>query len=407
MMLKRLVGIVSCVALVSVLSTGCGHDEADERLEERQDLMQLGGKADIPSWLRHIPVEWGCDQHIYSFPGKVGYRYTFTFDVKYRFGFGAVLAVYDAETGQRVAIDRTIAGTNVALEYTAEKSVKYLVAVYSVTWFARGDYTLKADCELTKYCVEWQGADFDGNAERTFYAVNVDSYEEGKQLFTQIKHFSNEEINPGSCASQPRSCGEIYAPVCSDRPVDETTHDNICELKVHVRTIAGETGEWKGAWELGACAKPEFCGGIIGIPCSDGFKCILDGDYPDAGGQCMPILCTFNGQDYVEDEEFSAGDSCNTCSCFAGGQVYCTKRMCPIPFCDPKSEWYRDYVSTDPEQCKVIKYSCPVNTTYFSNTCGCGCEQDASCPQWVNCMPPAPCDVDALRERCPYTQIAW
>ncbi len=30
-----------------------------------------------------------------------------------------------------------------------------------------------------------------------------------------------------------------------------------------------------------------FCGGIAGIICNDGFRCLLDGPYPDAGGQCI------------------------------------------------------------------------------------------------------------------------
>ncbi len=30
-----------------------------------------------------------------------------------------------------------------------------------------------------------------------------------------------------------------------------------------------------------------FCGGIAGIACPDGFKCQLDGNYPDAGGKCV------------------------------------------------------------------------------------------------------------------------
>ncbi|MBI2134258.1 hypothetical protein HYU11_06300, partial [Candidatus Woesearchaeota archaeon] len=31
-----------------------------------------------------------------------------------------------------------------------------------------------------------------------------------------------------------------------------------------------------------------FCGGIAGIQCCNGYKCQLDGNYPDAGGTCMP-----------------------------------------------------------------------------------------------------------------------
>jgi len=30
-----------------------------------------------------------------------------------------------------------------------------------------------------------------------------------------------------------------------------------------------------------------FCGGIAGIACPTGYKCILDGQYPDAGGKCQ------------------------------------------------------------------------------------------------------------------------
>jgi hypothetical protein len=32
----------------------------------------------------------------------------------------------------------------------------------------------------------------------------------------------------------------------------------------------------------------QFCGGIAGLTCPDGYTCKLDGDYPDAGGSCAP-----------------------------------------------------------------------------------------------------------------------
>ncbi|MEK7611682.1 MAG: hypothetical protein AAB486_04930 [Patescibacteria group bacterium] len=31
----------------------------------------------------------------------------------------------------------------------------------------------------------------------------------------------------------------------------------------------------------------DFCGGIAGIPCAEGYKCQLEGSYPDAGGKCV------------------------------------------------------------------------------------------------------------------------
>ena len=34
-------------------------------------------------------------------------------------------------------------------------------------------------------------------------------------------------------------------------------------------------------------ANPQFCGGIAGIICPEGYDCNYDGDYPDAGGTCI------------------------------------------------------------------------------------------------------------------------
>ncbi len=32
----------------------------------------------------------------------------------------------------------------------------------------------------------------------------------------------------------------------------------------------------------------KFCGGIVNIACPEGYNCVLDGNYPDAGGKCVP-----------------------------------------------------------------------------------------------------------------------
>jgi hypothetical protein len=78
--------------------------------------------------------------------------------------------------------------------------------------------------------------------------------------------------------------------------------------------------------------------------------------------------------------------------------------------CDPDTEHDRNYVSESVEGCMVIRYTCVEYTVPFSNACGCGCEQDASCPELVDCMPgpdPRPgCSADELA-RCPYTEIAY
>jgi hypothetical protein len=73
--------------------------------------------------------------------------------------------------------------------------------------------------------------------------------------------------------------------------------------------------------------------------------------------------------------------------------------------CDSQLEYNRHYVSTDPKQCMLIDYVCPQQTTQFGNQCGCGCEQDSSCPRYVDCMPgPSVSDpLCAADSRCPYT----
>jgi hypothetical protein len=151
--------ILSVFAICGALVVGgC---EAEEAGETRSDLVKLGGKADVPEWLRHIPANWGCGQtltgqfngfdsaHLYSFAGKIGYEYTFAFEGSYSWYRGAVVAVYDAETGDRVAIERRVGSNKAKLVFEAQKNVKYLVAVYSVWWRANGSYTLSAACDLT------------------------------------------------------------------------------------------------------------------------------------------------------------------------------------------------------------------------------------------------------------------
>jgi hypothetical protein len=73
--------------------------------------------------------------------------------------------------------------------------------------------------------------------------------------------------------------------------------------------------------------------------------------------------------------------------------------------CDPAAEYNRRYVGT-PETCTVIRFLCIQGTTYFSNCCGCGCEQDETCPPFFDCMPIKTCDTADLQRRCPFSTIA-
>jgi hypothetical protein len=76
--------------------------------------------------------------------------------------------------------------------------------------------------------------------------------------------------------------------------------------------------------------------------------------------------------------------------------------------CNPELEHHRNYIG-DLETCARADFSCKEPTTGFSNACGCGCEQDASCPPAFDCGPnarPAPgleCTPENLA-RCPLSE---
>jgi hypothetical protein len=76
--------------------------------------------------------------------------------------------------------------------------------------------------------------------------------------------------------------------------------------------------------------------------------------------------------------------------------------------CDRGAEYNRKYATTSHDSCALIDFACPANTEYFINDCGCGCQQDESCPQFVNCQPridDVPLSVLCSdKATCPYTQ---
>lgn len=142
------------------------------------------------------------------------------------------------------------------------------------------------------------------------------------------------------------------------------------------------------------------------FPAGDGCNtcfCDVDGTVSCTLVDCAPTTCTYAGKAYAPGDSFPAIDGCNKCSCGSDGNVSCTEISCP---CDPAKEWWREYVGKSPAECATIKYACPEHTTPFANDCGCGCEQDASCPQWFDCMPPAACDPDQIA-KCPYSGVAY
>jgi hypothetical protein len=67
---------------------------------------------------------------------------------------------------------------------------------------------------------------------------------------------------------------------------------------------------------------------------------------------------------------------------------------CLVAECYPPAEYNRVYYSE--EGCNTLDEPCTLpNTKAFENACGCGCEQDASCPAHLNCVHPNPPQPEA------------
>jgi hypothetical protein len=224
---------------------------------------------------------------------------------------------------------------------------EYLVAIGSYT---RGvSYELSLSCEAgscaKKFCAEYEAADENGVTAERFYAFNVHSYEEGKAILgAQNGLIVNEAIRDGSCTDQGTICALYYAPVCGEvatTGAGRSTYGNLCALKAAIRQAAGATGQSKGAWDVGACK----------------------------------VTCTYGGATYNEGDSFPSTDGCNTCSCTTGGQVACTERACLA--CNPANDSdYRTYIGHSPAECATIRFFCEAERHYFSNDCGCGCEDN-------------------------------
>jgi len=140
------------------------------------------------------------------------------------------------------------------------------------------------------------------------------------------------------------------------------------------------------------------------FPAGDGCNTCTCGATGEVG--CTKIACaqtcTYDRQECQVGDTFPAVDGCNTCTCQEGGQIACTDKACLT--CSPDDEWWRSYVATDVEECRVIRYVCPEHTTPFANDCGCGCEQAEACAEEIDCFEGG-CDPVAEAAACPYSTI--
>lgn len=148
-----------------------------------------------------------------------------------------------------------------------------------------------------------------------------------------------------------------------------------------------EAGEETGLQEEEA--RRAFCGGIAGIPCPEGYTCVDDPSDDcdperggaDCGGICQkekkPPACTGRepGLRYVSRDPAQCAVIRFTCEegflpffndCGCG----CQRQEAACDYGDPD----RTYVSRDPDQCAAITFDCEEGLQRFFDECGCGCE---------------------------------
>ncbi len=172
------------------------------------------------------------------------------------------------------------------------------------------------------------------------------------------------------------------------------------------------SGDFSGAGtgavygEPGCVSNGSFYGWGQSFPASDGCNtctCSMDGSVDCTLIAC--VSCSYAGTQYRVGDVFADRDGCNQCSCLPDGSVSCSNAACA---CNRAQEWWRQYSAMSPAACASSRYTCPTNTTSFSNDCGCGCEEPTTCAQYLNCIPGAGsgCDMAQAKVDCPFILFA-
>jgi hypothetical protein len=130
----------------------------------------------------------------------------------------------------------------------------------------------------------------------------------------------------------------------------------------------------------------QFCGGIAGIPCPEGYKCKLDGDYPDAGGECVAEGGQFCGG--IAGIQCPVGYKCKLDGDYPDAGGTCVKVNCSPVMC----ELYCEHgFQTDENGCQICKCKpAPCLPVMCGLYCEFGYQKDENGCDLCKCKP-APC----------------
>lgn len=119
------------------------------------------------------------------------------------------------------------------------------------------------------------------------------------------------------------------------------------------------------SWGAGAGAT---CLGIAMLSCDPGLWCkAVQTWVSDPAGSCHTEL-------WCESDSSAAADCANVMHPQVPGFFGCEGYSCGWNACGAVNDPDFSYVSTDANQCAVLRFVCGAEETYFINQCGCGCQ---------------------------------
>ncbi len=135
-------------------------------------------------------------------------------------------------------------------------------------------------------------------------------------------------------------------------------------LTVKAFAYQAGTADVDYTWGAGAGAT---CLGIANLQCDAGLQCkAVQVGVADAAGSCHTST-------WCESEGSAPVDCAALLHIAVPGFWGCSEFICDYNACQNPGPDY-DFVSTDPGQCQVIRYTCRPGQVAFSNGCGCGCK---------------------------------